>query len=95
MARPQGGKDFAPLVRSALARACRDPKVDLEKKLAKALMEDPVGTLKSLAAYAPKQVDVNQDVTYNVSVTESERTDMALVRQLRAAREAQEGNVTH
>ena len=68
MGRRAGGKDFAPRIRSMVDRVLEKmhDTGKAEELLTKAFNEDFVGTARAMAAYAPKQVDI--DLEQNVSI---------------------------
>ena len=86
MTRRAGGKDFAPLVRSALYRAIEDPKVDLQALITKHLLEDPIGTLRQLSAYTSHKIDITMERTLTTRFEDIPPEDLALLREMRKAK---------
>ena len=69
--RPKGSADIAPRIRGAFIRACEINKQrgkDLTTLIADSLIDDPINTLKAMASFNPKQMNV--DMTARVEVAD-------------------------
>jgi TnpA family transposase len=88
MGRKAGGKDFSPRVRSIVDQVLEKMEKggDARKLLEKQFREDFAGTLRAVAQYAPKQVDMS--LTQTVSVDTTQVTDEILQQIINAKREA-------
>jgi len=63
MARPKGSHDVAPMIRGAFMRAVRmieegKSKKSLSEIIMEQLTEHPLETLRTMASFTPKEVDV-------------------------------------
>lgn len=71
MARPKGSHDFTPLVRGGLIRALKMLEAEgkpISEFIYKALIEDPIGTLQKLSAYAPKETKVSGSIEHGHTI---------------------------
>jgi hypothetical protein len=95
MGKRAGGKDFAPRVRSLVDQVFNklEENGDARDLLEKQFKEDFAGTLRAVAAYAPKQIDmsVNQEDAPETIGT----TDWTVLREARKQLESKHAKTTH
>jgi hypothetical protein len=72
MGKRAGGKDFSPRVRSIIDQVLEtmEKSGDARKLLKKQFEDDFAGTLRAVASFAPKQVDMTLDQQLTVDTTQ-------------------------
>ena len=71
MSRTKGAADIAPMIRGSFIRACKVNEQrgkGLTMLIADKLVDDPINTLKAMASFNPRQM--NMDVTHKVEISE-------------------------
>ena len=68
--RPDGSKDIAPMIRGAFIRACKVNEQrgkGLTGLIADSLVRDPINTIKAMASFNPRQMQMDMNVKVEVS----------------------------
>ena len=70
MARPKGSHDISPMIRGAFIRAAKaleDEGRPLSEIIKEQLEKNPLATIKTMASFTPKELDITQRKVTDVS----------------------------